>query len=154
MAGLLALFVSGAVWFSGNWRLALGTLGGVFAALVVLALAGSPVRATRLRVSPFVLATSIRVHDSLLEGASLRATDAALRDLVVEHGTHARNELQSIDDAIERSAKMRAEMEAENAAAKTRKKKPADIEPCRVGHHDRADTEWQVRVAEMCPDRE
>ncbi len=40
MAGLLALFVGGAVWFSGNWRLALGTLGGVFAALAVLALAG------------------------------------------------------------------------------------------------------------------
>ncbi len=38
---------------------------------VVLALAGAPVRATRMRVSPFVLATSIRVHDSLLEGASL-----------------------------------------------------------------------------------
>jgi putative ABC transport system permease protein len=40
MAGLLGLFVVGAVWFSGNWKLALGTLGGVFAALVVLALAG------------------------------------------------------------------------------------------------------------------
>lgn len=38
---------------------------------VVLAFAGAPVRATRLRLSPFVLATSIRVHDSLLEGASL-----------------------------------------------------------------------------------
>ena len=40
MAGLLALFIGGAVWFSGNWKLALGTLGGVFAALLVLALAG------------------------------------------------------------------------------------------------------------------
>ncbi len=40
MAGLFALFVGGAVWFSGNWLLAVGTLGGVFAALVVLALAG------------------------------------------------------------------------------------------------------------------
>jgi putative ABC transport system permease protein len=40
MAALLALFVGGAVWFSGSWKLALGTLGGVFAALVVLALAG------------------------------------------------------------------------------------------------------------------
>ena len=40
MAGLLGLFVGGAVWFSGSWRLALGTLGGVFAALLVLALAG------------------------------------------------------------------------------------------------------------------
>ena len=38
---------------------------------VVLAFAGAPVRATSLRLSPFVLATSIRVHDSLLEGASL-----------------------------------------------------------------------------------
>ena len=38
---------------------------------VVLAFAGAPVRATKLRLSPFVLATSIRVHDSLLEGASL-----------------------------------------------------------------------------------
>ncbi len=40
MAGLLGLFVGGAVWFSGNWKLALGTLGGVFGALGVLALAG------------------------------------------------------------------------------------------------------------------
>ncbi|MGV8986104.1 MAG: ABC transporter permease [Cypionkella sp.] len=40
MAGLLSLFVGGAVWFSGNAMLALGTLGGVFAALLVLALAG------------------------------------------------------------------------------------------------------------------
>jgi len=38
---------------------------------VVLALAGGPVRATRLRISPVVLATSMRVHDSLLEGSSL-----------------------------------------------------------------------------------
>ncbi len=38
---------------------------------IVLAFAGAPVRATKLRLSPFVLATSIRVHDSLLEGASL-----------------------------------------------------------------------------------
>lgn len=38
---------------------------------VVLAFAGAPVRATKFRLSPFVLATSIRVHDSLLEGASL-----------------------------------------------------------------------------------
>ena len=40
MAGLLGLFVGGAVVFSGNAKLALGTLGGVFAALLVLALAG------------------------------------------------------------------------------------------------------------------
>ncbi len=40
MAALLALFVGGAVWFSGSALLALGTLGGVFAALLVLALAG------------------------------------------------------------------------------------------------------------------
>lgn len=38
---------------------------------VVLAFAGAPVRATKFKLSPFVLATSIRVHDSLLEGASL-----------------------------------------------------------------------------------
>lgn len=38
---------------------------------VVLAFAGAPVRATKLKLSPFTLATSIRVHDSLLEGASL-----------------------------------------------------------------------------------
>lgn len=38
---------------------------------VVLAFAGAPVRATKLKLSPFALATSIRVHDSLLEGASL-----------------------------------------------------------------------------------
>lgn len=40
MAGLLALFVGGAVWFSGSWRLALGTLGGVLAALLVLWVTG------------------------------------------------------------------------------------------------------------------
>ena len=40
MAVLLTLFVGGAVWFSGNASLALGTLGGVFAALAVLAVAG------------------------------------------------------------------------------------------------------------------
>ena len=38
---------------------------------VVLAFAGAPVRATKMKLSPFVLATSVRVHDSLLEGASL-----------------------------------------------------------------------------------
>jgi hypothetical protein len=35
-----------------------------------LALAGGPVRAARLRLSPLALGASIRVHDSLLEGAS------------------------------------------------------------------------------------
>ncbi len=45
MAGLLALFIGGAVWFSGSWKLALGTLGGVFAALLVLALAGLGLKA-------------------------------------------------------------------------------------------------------------
>lgn len=40
MAAVLALFVGAAVWFSGSAMLALGTLGGVFAALVVLAGAG------------------------------------------------------------------------------------------------------------------
>ncbi|MEI6798094.1 MAG: FtsX-like permease family protein [Pseudomonadota bacterium] len=44
MAALLALFVGGAVWFSGNASLALGTLGGVFAALAVLAAAGLGVK--------------------------------------------------------------------------------------------------------------
>ncbi|MBI1172934.1 FtsX-like permease family protein [bacterium] len=44
MAGLLGLFVGGAVWFSGSAMLALGTLGGVFAALAVLALAGFGLR--------------------------------------------------------------------------------------------------------------
>ena len=38
---------------------------------VVLALAGAPVRATTMKISPVILATSIRVHDSLLEGSSL-----------------------------------------------------------------------------------
>lgn len=37
----------------------------------VLAFAGAPVRATKLRISPFDLATSIRVHDSLMDGSSL-----------------------------------------------------------------------------------
>ncbi|MBN2339632.1 MAG: DNA mismatch repair protein MutS [Acidobacteria bacterium] len=36
----------------------------------VLALAGAPVRARRLRISPLALGASIRVHDSLQEGAS------------------------------------------------------------------------------------
>ncbi len=38
---------------------------------IVLAMAGAPVRAKRLKMSPVILATSIRVHDSLLEGSSL-----------------------------------------------------------------------------------
>lgn len=38
---------------------------------VVLALCGAPVRARKLRLSPVVLATAMRVHDSLLEGSSL-----------------------------------------------------------------------------------
>jgi DNA mismatch repair ATPase MutS len=37
---------------------------------VVLALAGGPVRARRLRLSPLALGTSIRVRDSLREGRS------------------------------------------------------------------------------------
>lgn len=40
MAGLFAAFLGGALGFSGNWLLALGTLGGVFAALAVLWAAG------------------------------------------------------------------------------------------------------------------
>ena len=44
IAALLAVFVGGAVWFSGSASLALGTLGGVFAALVVLAVAGLGVK--------------------------------------------------------------------------------------------------------------
>ena len=44
IAALLALFVGGAVWFSGSASLALGTLGGVFAALGVLAVAGVGVK--------------------------------------------------------------------------------------------------------------
>jgi putative ABC transport system permease protein len=56
MVGLLALFVGGAVWFSGSAMLALGTLGGVFAALAVLALAGFGLRllARWLARRPFV----------------------------------------------------------------------------------------------------
>ncbi len=38
---------------------------------VVLALAGAPVCAKRLRVSPFAVGTAMRVHDSLQQGASL-----------------------------------------------------------------------------------
>lgn len=38
---------------------------------VVLALAGAPVRAKALRVSPFAVGTAMRVHDSLQHGASL-----------------------------------------------------------------------------------
>jgi len=37
---------------------------------VVLALAGAPVRATALRLSPLAIGASIRLHDSLQEGAS------------------------------------------------------------------------------------
>ncbi|MCF1707587.1 FtsX-like permease family protein [Tabrizicola sp. J26] len=40
----LAVLVGGAVWFSGVWKLALGTLGGILAALLVLALAAQGVR--------------------------------------------------------------------------------------------------------------
>lgn len=38
---------------------------------IVLAMAGAPVRAKCMKMSPVILATSIRVHDSLLEGSSL-----------------------------------------------------------------------------------
>ena len=51
IAGLLALFVGGAVWFSGNASLALGTLGGVFAAMGVLAVAGLGVKSLARRVA-------------------------------------------------------------------------------------------------------
>ncbi len=44
LLGVLATLVGGAVWFSGVWKLALGTLGGVLAALLVLALAALGVR--------------------------------------------------------------------------------------------------------------
>ena len=37
----------------------------------VLALCGAPVRAKRLRISPFVVGSSMRVNDSLQQGASL-----------------------------------------------------------------------------------
>ena len=55
---------------------------------IVLAQAGAPVCAVRLRMSPLVLATDMRVHDSLVEGVSMfmsalyqlkQAVDAARR---------------------------------------------------------------------------
>lgn len=51
IAALLALFVGGAVWSSGNASLALGTLGGVFAALGVLAVAGFGVKSLARRAA-------------------------------------------------------------------------------------------------------
>ena len=51
IAGLTLLLVGGAVWFSGTWGLALGTTGGVAAALLVLALAGSGLRGLARRVA-------------------------------------------------------------------------------------------------------
>lgn len=44
IAGLLAALVAAAVWFSGLWALALGTLGGIAAALAILTLAAAGLR--------------------------------------------------------------------------------------------------------------
>ncbi|MCL7463499.1 FtsX-like permease family protein [Phaeovulum sp. NW3] len=44
IAGLLAALVAAAVWFSGLWALALGTLGGIAAALAILTLAATGLR--------------------------------------------------------------------------------------------------------------
>lgn len=44
IAGLLASLVAAAVWFSGLWALALGTLGGIAAALAILTLAATGLR--------------------------------------------------------------------------------------------------------------
>ncbi len=44
LLGVLAVLVGGAVWFSGVWKLALGTLSGLLVALLVLALAAFGVR--------------------------------------------------------------------------------------------------------------
>lgn len=51
MAGLVAVLIGGAVWLSGMWQLALGTGGGVIAALVVLALAALGQRALARRAA-------------------------------------------------------------------------------------------------------
>jgi putative ABC transport system permease protein len=44
LLAVAALLIGGAVWFSGVWRLALGTVGGVMGALLVLAVAARAVR--------------------------------------------------------------------------------------------------------------
>lgn len=51
IAGLAALLVGGAVWFSGTVELALGTTGGVAAALLVLALAAMGLRLVARRLA-------------------------------------------------------------------------------------------------------
>ncbi len=51
---------------------------------VVLALAGAPVRARKLRTSPFVVGTAMRVQDSLQAGASLFYTAISRLKSVVE----------------------------------------------------------------------
>jgi DNA mismatch repair ATPase MutS len=49
----------------------------------ILALAGAPVCAQRLRVSPMAIGASIRIHDSLAEGASrFYAEITRIRDIV------------------------------------------------------------------------
>jgi DNA mismatch repair ATPase MutS len=54
---------------------------------VVLALAGAPVRARRMRLTPLTVAASIRVQDSLLHGASrFRAELMRLRTVLQHSG--------------------------------------------------------------------
>ena len=51
---------------------------------IVLALAGAPVRAEKLRVSPLKIGTAMRVHDSLQDGVSLFYMSVSRMQAVVE----------------------------------------------------------------------
>jgi putative ABC transport system permease protein len=51
LVGLVALLLAGVVWFSGTWRLALGSAGGVIAALFILWLAALGLRSAARRAA-------------------------------------------------------------------------------------------------------
>jgi DNA mismatch repair ATPase MutS len=92
------------------------TLPRAIGANAVLALAGAPVRAQSLRLSPLQLAASIRINDSLLDGRSRFYTEVArlrdVLDLTVQdlpvlflldellHGTNSRDRLAGAEAVL------------------------------------------------------
>lgn len=66
----------------------------------VLALAGAPVRATRLRISPLALGASIRILDSLQEGSSRFYTEIHCLQRVVELTRGPRPVLFLLDEIL------------------------------------------------------
>lgn len=66
----------------------------------VLALAGAPVRATRLRVSPLTVGASLRVHESLQDGRSRFYAEILRLRLLVELGSGPRPLLFLLDEVL------------------------------------------------------